>query len=104
MYPKQYKLLKGKEKKQQNLSKNNTKCLIDLFKSHKQITHEYFKRVSVAGSRHPEDFIKDSSIYEVCSGGYSRGLAVRRATAFPISTSCLPSSQLTITCVAGLLV
>lgn len=47
MYPKQYKLLTQKGKKQ-NLSKNNAECLIDLFKSHKQITHEYFKTVSVA--------------------------------------------------------
>lgn len=55
--------------KKQNLTKNNAECLIDLFNSHKQITHEYFKTVSVAGSRHPEDFIKYSNIYRVCSRG-----------------------------------
>lgn len=64
MYPKQHQLLKQKGKKQ-NLTKNNAECLIDLFKSHKQITHEYFKTVSGAGSRHPEDFIKDSNIYKM---------------------------------------
>lgn len=42
MYPKQYQLLKQKGEKQ-NLAKNNAEHLIDLFKSHKQITHEYFK-------------------------------------------------------------
>lgn len=44
MYPKQYQLLKQKGKKQ-NLAKNNAEHLIDLFKNHKQIIHEYFKHL-----------------------------------------------------------